>query len=471
MNAMVKKIALLTTLMDLPPQYGLVPVIMNQLKMLAKFWSHPPIGVFVVEGYGEHPDWKIRLSEDVLGKLKFEPYVPFIHLYDYGLGTKKQKHDVPAEGVPPAELMGLREGQHRFLTDGKKNITNFDRQVARFEYMLEPELARYDTVITHDIMFQTWFLVHNQAVRNIAKRNPDLKWVHWCHSGPRRWNEKDIKGIHKLRFTGMPNSVWVSPNESMASGFAKMYDISLKQVKVCYHVVDPLAVLKINHEWSRQLIEKHRLFDCDILSVWATRVDHPEGKGMRLALNLMAKMNKLCDAKMLFLNSWSDSPKAKANIAMLRKFADGKQLPSENLIFSSEMGAEWEKGVPPEVVSDMLSIANMFIFPSTSETFSFSLAEAALHKNMLVLNENLAVMKELAGDRADYLAAPAEWGGIRIDVNYESGVDGYCMGRAQELWDQLRLYKPLMQARHVLRTFRDEWVYENQLRPIIEGEW
>ena len=460
------KVALLTTFLDAKPQYGVVPVVWNQLRMLTKFHDELPIGFFMVEGYDKHEDYA-SLPEGV----RLEPYVPFLHLYDYGAGTSKQIHDVPAEGIPPAELAGLREGQHRFLSDGKTNITNYDRQVARVEYMLEDELVRYDTIITHDIMFQTWFLVHNQAVRNIARRNPELRWVHWCHSGPTRWDEKAIKGIHMRRFTGMKDSVWVSPNESMAAGFAKMYDISRKQVKVCYHVVDPFKVFKITHDWSRQLIEKHSLFDCDILDVWATRVDHPDAKGMYLALNIMAKLNKLCDAKILFLNSWSDAPSAKRNIGQLRSFAERKQLPSENLIFSSEMGSEWEKGVEPEVVSDMLSIANLFIFPSLSETFSFSLAEAALHKNMLVLNENLAVMKELAGDRADYLAAPAEWGGVRTDVTYDSGVDGYCMGRAEELWAQLQEYKPLMQARHVLRTFRDEWVWENQLRPIIEGEW
>ena len=84
----------------------------------------------------------------------------------------------------------------------------------------------------------------------------------------------------------------------------------------------------------------------------------------------MAKLNRFCDAKMLFLNSWSNTPESKAKIGGIKGHAIEKGIPRENIIFSSEMGPQWEKGVRHEVVMDMFQIANLFVFPSMSETFS-----------------------------------------------------------------------------------------------------
>ena len=83
-------------------------------------------------------------------------------------------------------------------------------------------------------------------------------------------------------------------------------------------------------------------------------------------------------------------------------------MPQENLIFSSEMGSEWEDGVPHKVVYDMFKIGNLFILPSETETFSLITLEAAAYKNLLVLNEDLLVMKELVEDNALYIPSLQE---------------------------------------------------------------
>jgi hypothetical protein len=263
------KVALLTTLDCLPPMYGLVPVIINQLKMLAA--NHDDeIGLFIIEGSETRKDWA-----GMPPNIKLEPFVPMMHLYDYAQGTVEQECDVPAVGI------------HH---DGiNKNETNFKKQVRLVVDSLEDKLRYYDVVITHDIMFQTWFLPHNAACRIIGGHYPNIKWIHWCHSGPSIWPEIHRRGVHKYRASGMMNSVWVSPNHSMASGFAKMYNIPLNMVKVVHHIFEPEQFLRFGPV-SRQLVQKHGLLDCDVLAVWATRVDHLEGKGMPLAVNLMEQL-------------------------------------------------------------------------------------------------------------------------------------------------------------------------------------
>jgi len=460
----MKKVAVFTTFMDLPSGYGLVPVVLSQLKMLVNNGYTP--GFFVIKGFEKHVDAK-RVPDGV----ELKPVVPFMHLFDYISGSKRQKHHVDGKGA--------------YGGKGKPPKTNLDKQINLLVDKLDSELAKYDVVITHDIVFQTWFVPHNLAIRRIAENHPEIKWIHWLHSGPSA-RPKDLKFPHKSRFTGMSNSVWISPNNTMAPKFAEMYDVPLKRIKTVYHVFDPVRFFDM-HDWSVRLIEKHDLFKPDILCVWATRVDHPEGKGMFKAMRLLGALNKFCDAKILFLNSWSNSPKMKANIQRIKDAAIRAGVPEENLVFSSEMGADWERGVPWKVVRDMLWIANMFIFPSQTETFSFAMLEAAVTKNILVLNEDLGVMTELAEDRAEYIKAGAEWGGTKWTTTYQPDEETYWREKAEKLVARLGLIgytcehcgkslgkfgavKPLMQSRHVLRTYNMDWIWKNQLEPLIEGE-
>ena len=252
------------------------------------------------------------------------------------------------------------------------------------------------------------------------------------------------------------------------------------------------------HPLSIEMISSYGLFECDGLVVYPTRVDHPKGKGMFEAIHLVAMMNRFANVKFLFLNSWSGEEKAKTNIRPMKKEAAKWGLPKDNLIFSSEIDPKYINGVPREVVRDMLWIGNMFIHLSQTETFSLIMMEAAATKNMLILNEDLEVFKELGEDRVDYAPAGSSWGGIDINRHYWAGnkpEEGekenpriFWRDRAQNLLARLGLvdytcehcggtlgkigaYNPLRQQRHVLKYFNDEWTWKNQLQPILEGEW
>jgi len=441
----IPRVAILTTLMDLPEQYGLVPVIMNQLKM---FIEHDyPITLFAQEGFEKHPDMA-KLPPNV----EVKAVVPFMHLYDYELGGDIQKHPVDYKG------------EH----DAEGNKTNYYKQVAHLVEVLGPELAEYDIVITHDIIFQTWFIVHNAAIREIQELYPDIKWIHWFHSGPSP-RPKDPKLPHIFRYCEFPNSIYVSPNESMIPKFAEMYNSSVRDWKTVYHSFDPIGFFDM-HSASERLINKHDLLDTEVLCVWPTRIDHPEGKGIYKGLNLISQMYKIADVKLLFLNSWSDSKAADHSVKHLREYAEKKGLPKKNLIFSSEMGKEWRNGVPKKVVRDMFLIGNLFIQPSQSETFSMVMVEAAACKNLLVLNEDLTVMKELGGSDTMYAPFGSEWGGVKITRNFQPDEDTHYRRVAGEILESLRKHYSLQQHRKVLTTFNNKWIWKHQVFPLLRNE-
>jgi hypothetical protein len=441
-----KKVAVFTALADLPRSYGLVPVILNQLDQLVQGgWK---VDLYTQAPFNKnHPDAKlIPMSVNLC------PDVPFVHIYDYTPGTPAQTF--PVDGV----------GEN-----GEPNKTNYVKQVKLLEDALEPKLSKYGVIITHDIIFQGWFVTHNQAIRNIAANNPDIKWIHWVHSGPSA-RPSSLDFPSSLRFTPFPNSVIVCPNKTMGPKFAEMYNMPINSIKTVYHTFDPIKFWDM-HPWSVSMIKRYKLLDCDALAVWATRIDHLEGKGMFHGIHLLGQLNKLGNVKMLFLNSWSNHEGAKHNIRRLREEAEKWSVPKGNLLFSSEMGTEYELGVPKQVVRDLGMIGDMFIFPSQSETFSLSMVEMAAMKNMLMLNEDLKVLPELCGDRADYFKASSEWGGMRDTTDYKPSAEQYWMDKAHEFWKTFNEYKPLQQHRHVLKYYNNEWVFKNQLEPLLKGEW
>jgi len=433
------RVAVLTTFMGFPQQYGLVPVVLNQLRLLVKQGYTPKF--IVQEQFDEKEEKKIPDGVELL------KIMPFFHMFDFQEGrTMEQWEEWNKE------------------TD---NELDFASQIKKMEEALEPTLKECDVVITHDIIFQTWFILFNQAIRNIAKRNPNIRWLHWCHSGPCATPDK-LEYPHILRHSGMPNAKWVIPNETMTSGFAFMYNIPKEQIAVVNHTFNPYTFFSM-HPLSILMSEKHDLIRSDILCVWATRLDAPASKGFKFAVWLVAQLNKLCNAKMLFLNSWSNSKEAKDTIKNLRATAEEWGLPQRNLVFSSDMGKKWELGVPHKVVRDMLWIGNLFFLPSQTETFSLSMVEAGATKNLAILNSDLTVMKELVGDNAFYLPCGSEWGGTKTTQQYNPNPQRYFADRAKEIYDIIQNNKALTQQRNIFKNYTETAVWNNQLKKLIEG--
>ena len=281
----------------------------------------------------------------------------------------------------------------------------------------------------------------------------------------------------------------------MRQKFAEMYDIPLNGVRPVYHIFDPVAFFGM-HPLSAEIARRHKLYSCDALVVWPTRVDAPEPKGMYDAIRLVSQMNRFANVKFLFLNSWSSSPRAKKNIASLKAEAEKWGLPKGNLIFSSEVDKKYENGVPHQVVKDMMMFGDMFISFSKSETWSLAKDEAAACKNMLIFNEDLEVFKELAEDRADYAPTGFEWGGNKDTRHYwgskgdkapenpeafwreqahrllgRLGFTDYHCEHCGESLGKIGAYNPLRQHRHVLKYFNEDWVFKNQLEPLLIGDW
>jgi len=92
---------------------------------------------------------------------------PFMHLYHYGANELKQNYDV--------DYVGKYNENNAF-----KPYTNFEKQVSAIVDALSEPLGEYDVVITHDILYQAPFAVHNQAVRELSTHHPGMSGFTGC---------------------------------------------------------------------------------------------------------------------------------------------------------------------------------------------------------------------------------------------------------------------------------------------------
>ena len=423
----MKKIAVLTDFLDFPMQYGVVPAVLNQLRVLKRLGYDPHL--LVVEGTNNEPSMSL-VPEGITVK----PVVPFIHLYDYQLGTQVQEHNVTPIG------------EHH----EPRNKTHLKKQIKYCEEMLEPILKEYDIVIEHDILFQTWKIPYNHAIRNIAERTPQIQWIHWCHSAP-SIPPDEIKYPHTLRFTPMPNSIWVTMNEAQRAGFARQYQVPISQVKAVPHPIDIPKHYRF-HELSKRMWDEYELWRDELIVVCVTRFDHAKQKGAYKVAEFVSELRKFASTRLIYVNSWSNTKGAEHHIKQLRNI-----IP--DAIFTSEQGKEYQNGVPHEVVVDMLHISNIHIMASSAETYSFTLMEAALGKNLIAMNGLLKSITYLMPDScAMYVPWYVDCGGEKITPEYNPSEQRFMYDRAKELYEEYIRNKALKAHRHVIRNYSSEAV-------------
>ena len=120
--------------------------------------------------------------------------------------------------------------------------------------------------------------------------------------------------------------------------------------------------------------------------------------------------------------------------------------------------------VPRQVVRELFQISNLFPLLSTSEGCSLTLLEAALCKNLIVLNEDFPPMKEFGEiDHVLYMKVSS----TRCQTKYNPSEDTYFKDWAAIIWSAIENNKVLRFNRKVLKRFNREWIWQNQLQPLL----
>ena len=406
----MKNIAVLTAFGDFDPQYSLCNIVLEQIKLLDLL--NYKVKWVVMDSF----------DPDKLG-VKFNN-VEFCKLPMFLFST----------GVENMELI-------------TKKFKEFLKDV--------------DVCFTHDLMFIDTFLIFNMAIRATGQTYPNIRWLHWLHSGPSpQPTGMKEDNLHRFRYQNMPNSYWIAMNYTDLPYVAKMLHTPEGYIRVVYNPVSVQDFFGM-HPLSRQIISDHKLLDCDVLMVYpldTTRFSG--GKGGNKIIPLINAFKRMgVNAKMVFCNAWANAPQQQQLV---------KNLSGESVIFTSTY-VGYELGVPHQVVRDLMVISNVFVLPSLSEGCSLILLEAGLTKNLVILNEDSPSTKEFGEDKTLYMKWSGQQYGKMFTTAYNPNYDSYCDDWAKKIITELDNNKALTFNRKVLKNFNMYRIWKEQLEPLVEG--
>ncbi len=339
------RIGILTAFSGMVEHYSLTRVVLDQLQMIKRA-KHEPVLIVLSDFQGQTPD-----------HVEVRRAIPTHVKVDYkSLADLNEDHSA----LLPTIQHGLREA-----------------------------VKDLDAVLTHDIIFTGWNLPINLAMGVVAAEGR-IPWFHWIHSVP---------GGKRDYWTLPANSKLVYPNYTDRRRCAESFGIFESDVVVVPHALDASDFLLSTDE-ARNLVNDFDLLDADFVQTFPVPTDRFESKGFSQIVPIFGKLKRMGKkVRLVVANCWC------TNEAMRRKIDDARilcrlsGLDDEDVVFTSRELENREAGVPNNVVRDLMLISNLFICPTKSETFGFTIAEAALAGQLLVLNSDLPAIVELVGAR------------------------------------------------------------------------
>jgi glycosyltransferase involved in cell wall biosynthesis len=339
------RIGVLAAFSEMLEHYSLTRVVLDQLHMIKRAGHHPVLLVLDNFKCNDLPPW-----------VECRPLLPTHHKKDYkAIAELSQEH---LELVPKTVIA------------------------------LRGAIKDLDAVLTHDIIFTGWNLVINMAVQEVAREGarPFLHWVHSVPGGQRRdfWK---LPAFSKL----------VYPNQTDRRRCAEHFGIYESDVIVVPHALDARDFL-VATPAARYVVNECKLMEADFIQTFPIPMDRAESKGLAQVIEIFGKLKKLgYSVRLVVCNSWCTNKALHDSVDNYRIMCRLAGLGDDDVAFTSRELKHLEVGVPNAVVRDLMLLSNLFICPTKSETFGFTVAEAALSGQLLVLNANLPMMQELAG--------------------------------------------------------------------------
>lgn len=369
----------------------------------------------------------------------------------------------------PGDSLGIRyvTATHQFhLNPGDAAPGDFHEQVT---ILIEDDIGYrgllcegFDVVITHDLMTSAWGLTNCVAIHRLALEFPKIRWLHWCHSMPEP--KPDILLYPStMRWVAAPNSTYILPSHPTT---ALTDRIAGSTAATVFNPCDPREFFGFLPE-SWLVASRWGLLDCDFLQIYPFSQERWQGKGVRHLLKFFGKLKqhgyKVC---LVLANSHTESAVGRADCRRMHDYAVRCGLrDSEDVIIlseaSSEIGENWKAATPWDVVRDIMTISNVFVFPSGAECCSLIQAEAAVAGVPLVLNQSLAESISFASSNV-----------VAYDFSaHDPDYDDYFYEKTSRAFATWFFEQPAAHTTWLARTryYNEDWIYQYQLAPLLEA--
>lgn len=428
----MKKVAVVTTFVELFEAFSLCGAVESQLKAILK------------HGY----DVTFVACEGFRARGVFaDPRLGHARLPDLQLGGDSFAVEYPAE---------------------------FRARVAAIKDGLRPVLARVDVAITHDLLYLKQHLAYNHACRELAREFPHVLWLHWIHSAPEPHAAFPDADPRSARFKGFPGGLLVYPNDYDVPRVARQYAVDEDGVRVVPHGMDYERVFGF-HPLTAALAERFDLYSPDVLAIYPIRMDR--GKQPERLVRLFSEMKKAGrSVRLLVLNFHSTGSHFVDYRDELLAEARALGLGDEQLVFTNRIeslpgitDAELQRyrvEFPHKVVIDLFHLTNLYIHPSASETYSLVCQEAAACGNLLFLNGDFPPMRDIYGPSAHYL----KFSSTLFTTTHSPDELAYYAEVARMIFHRLDAEKTVSQKTRIRQTRNLDAVFRNHLEPLFYAD-
>lgn len=310
--------------------------------------------------------------------------------------------------------------------------------------MMDEHFADIDVIIAHDICLQGYYKAHNKAVEDYAKDHNKL-WLHCIHSCP-----------SGTGYT-LPSGYIVYPNDSDRAQVVRSYRLAGQEHRVvpnrASHSIDPLLVWPYD-KLTRSLARDADLFGGDIVAVYPARLDR--GKQPEKIIRLMHGVKQAgYDPRLLIIDWQSMGDRFQRYIDELEDLAELLGL-RRRVNFTSRLNDTCNNGIPRNSVMELMDIANVYIHPSTVETYSLVVHEAILRGKLVVLNADFPPMRELFGSSALYMNFSSD----RFRTTYSPDEQSYWDDEARRMLSEFKRCRNLV----LQLEARQKWTPQAQWR-------
>ncbi len=263
-----------------------------------------------------------------------------------------------------------------------------------FARVLNEHILPDDIIFTHDVVYTGWNLPYFHGLKNSGIAND---CYHWIHSIPTQqfdwWNLFSLGPNHKL----------VIPNRAHRQLTAEVFRTVFDNVLYIPHIRDIREFLDFGEDAWKFIDRYPKALQADIVQVYPASSDRLFHKGLKDLIFLFREFKKRGFSVCLVIaNQWATGRQRMEDLEEYTDTASNNNLiPDSEFIFTSLYDVpRFELGLPRKFLRDLLSLSNLFVFPTAAESFGLVLPEVILSSGALpVVNSHLEVMSEILGGR------------------------------------------------------------------------
>jgi glycosyltransferase involved in cell wall biosynthesis len=267
---------------------------------------------------------------------------------------------------------------------------------------LAPILAQSQACIVHNAITLHKNLPLTAALYQLAQARV-TSFLAWCHDFA--WQDRlYTPDLHPgypwdLLRKPWPGTRYIVVSEHRRERLAELLELPKSEIKVITPGVDVLKFLKLE-SLTVQLVERLNLLEADPLILLPARITRR--KNIQFAIRA-TEMVKKFKPRAALLVTGPPGPHNPQNLAYLESLQTLRtELGLQDTVFFlyelGEIGTPLH--LPDQVIADLYRLADVLLFPSTSEGFGIPVLEAGLAR-LPIIAADIPPFRESAGDLAE----------------------------------------------------------------------